>query len=174
MYDSPGEALKCRVIDNLVYLADGSGGLRVINVSSPNNPVEAGYLVPPGLVNSVFAPRPTLIYIAAADNGLLAATFNTGIEESASSPLLTCKFNPVVPNPFKQDALVTFQIPNSELVFLRLFDVQGRLVKSLVETKLKPGDYNYHVSTKELPSGIYLLRLNAGKYQGQQKLILIK
>ena len=42
-YDTPGEAIGIQVVGTLAYVADGSSGLRIINVSNPSAPVEIGY-----------------------------------------------------------------------------------------------------------------------------------
>jgi hypothetical protein len=173
-FDSPGEALKCQVIGTTLYLADGSAGLRVLNVANPDNPTEVGYLDPPGTVNGTFAPRPTLVYLAAGDNGLIIASYVTSIADEGSLKTFNYGLSPVNPNPFTRRAVLHFQVPGTEAVSLRLFDTQGRLIRDLVKGRLDPGAYTYSLDAQDLASGVYFVRLEAGTYQKQQKVTIIR
>ncbi len=174
MYDSPGEALKCELNGATVFLADGSGGVRAVNVTNPDSPVEIGYLDPPGNVNGLYVPRISLIYLAAGDNGLIIASFRLGIEEGYVQPIYTNRLNGIKPNPVSDRVAILFETEGSDLVNLRLYDVEGRLVKSLVRGRLKAGIHTYRMDVRDLTAGVYFLRFEAGSYQQQTKMVVAK
>jgi hypothetical protein len=67
------------------------------------------------------------------------------------------------PNPFNPTTNIRFQIPESGFVTLKIFDITGREVATLVNEQLNAGEYNYQFSTDEyrLSSGAYFYRLIA-------------
>jgi 6-phosphogluconolactonase (cycloisomerase 2 family) len=83
------------------------------------------------------------------------------------------------PNPFNPTTIIRYQIKDSKFVTLKVFDVLGREVATLVNEFQKAGTYetqfpNNPVTTNELPSGIYLYTLQSGDFKVTKKLILIK
>jgi hypothetical protein len=82
------------------------------------------------------------------------------------------------PNPFNPSTTIRFGIPSgsgqAETATLRVFDMLGREVALLVNDKLSPGLYTAHFETSGLSSGVYLYRLNAGKFVATKKMILTK
>ena len=86
-----------------------------------------------------------------------------------------------VPNPFNPTTSISFNIPEgrSELVELKVFDVRGRLIKTLVEDIREAGEYTvYWDGTNEwgaqLSSGVYIYRLRAGSFTSTRKMVLLK
>ncbi len=67
--DTPGEALDVEAAGGLAWVADGSGGLRVFEVSNPRNPVELGALDTPGSASAV-EERNGIAYVADDSSGL--------------------------------------------------------------------------------------------------------
>ena len=66
------------------------------------------------------------------------------------------------PNPFNPITTIRFDLPKSSFVTLRIFDLLGREITTLVNEKRPAGTYTVEWNGKELPSGIYLYRLKAG------------
>jgi len=66
------------------------------------------------------------------------------------------------------------KLSHSAYVTLKIFDVLGREVATLVDTKQIPGNYEYPWSGQNFASGIYFYRLIAGDVQLQKKMILLK
>ncbi|MBS1518936.1 MAG: T9SS type A sorting domain-containing protein [Bacteroidetes bacterium] len=78
------------------------------------------------------------------------------------------------PNPFNPSTLITFQIPESGLTQLRIFDAKGNLVEKLIEQELNEGYYKIRFNAANIPSGIYFYRL---EYKGNlvnKKMIVTK
>jgi len=78
------------------------------------------------------------------------------------------------PNPFNPSTEISYQLPSSSYVFLKVFDVLGREVKVLVNKQETAGSYSVNFDASNLPSGVYFYRLEAGTYSNTKKLLLLK
>ena len=79
------------------------------------------------------------------------------------------------PNPFNPTTNIEFSIPKSEFVTLKVYNILGEEVATLVAEKLAAGSYKYDWSrTAGMASGVYLYRIQAGTFQQIKKMILIK
>lgn len=66
------------------------------------------------------------------------------------------------PNPFRTETAISYQVPASCEVTLKLFDLYGREIRTLVSKTVTPGSYSVTLQGDDLPSGYYLCRLQAG------------
>jgi uncharacterized protein (TIGR02145 family) len=78
------------------------------------------------------------------------------------------------PNPFNPTTTIRYEIPKLSIVNLKIFDVMGREVATLVNEHKPAGSYSVQWNASNLPSGIYLYRLQAGLYSETMKLVLLK
>jgi len=78
------------------------------------------------------------------------------------------------PNPFNPVTFIPFDLPSEQHVKLDLYDVTGRLVQTLVNENLPAGQYSYHLDASDLATGVYIYRIEMGKYSSAKKLILVK
>ena len=81
------------------------------------------------------------------------------------------------PNPFNPATKIRFDLPSSlstEKIDLAIFDVNGKEVKRLLNVEYTAGIWELEFDASELPSGVYLYRLNAGDFTAVNKMILIK
>jgi hypothetical protein len=76
------------------------------------------------------------------------------------------------PNPFNPITTIKFQIPNSEFVILKIYNILGKEVATLVSKKLNQGNHTYTFDGKNLASGVYYYQLVAGEYRAVKKMIL--
>lgn len=67
--DTPGQASATAVFGNIAYIADGTGGLRLVDLSNPDSPVALGTYAPTGNVFGVFL-QTNLLYLALGSNGI--------------------------------------------------------------------------------------------------------
>ena len=78
------------------------------------------------------------------------------------------------PNPFNPSTTITYQIPNDGQVTIKVFDVLGREVKTLVD-EFKPANwYSVVFDASHLSSGMYFYSIHAGDYNAVKKMMLIK
>ena len=78
------------------------------------------------------------------------------------------------PNPFNPGTKINYQIPQTGFVTLKVYDLLGREVATLVDEEKSVGSYEVEFNGVELTSGIYFYRLQAGDYIETKKMILIK
>jgi len=85
------------------------------------------------------------------------------------------------PNPFNPGTKITFEIGYSayshsrgEFVSLKVFDMLGKEVATLVNENLQPGSYEVTFSGSNFSSGVYFYQLRAGEFSETKKLILMK
>ena len=78
------------------------------------------------------------------------------------------------PNPFNPSTIITFQIPKTGLVTLKIYDVLGRQVTTLVNEELNVGKHETVFDASRISSGIYFYQLKAGSFVQTKKMILIK
>jgi len=78
------------------------------------------------------------------------------------------------PNPFNPVTKINFDLPENGLVNLRLYDMLGREVATLVNEVRTAGYYTVNFDASKLSSGIYFYRMNAGKFSSIKKMAVIK
>ena len=81
---------------------------------------------------------------------------------------------PCYPNPFNPTTTISFALPQTTWLNLSIYDMSGRLVTSLVDGYRNAGIHDITLDASNLPSGIYLARLDAADYTDVQKIILMK
>jgi hypothetical protein len=77
------------------------------------------------------------------------------------------------PNPFNPTTTIRFALPERQVVTLKIFDLIGREVQTLVADELSPGMYQV-VWKANVPSGVYFYRIQAGEFSQTKRLILLK
>jgi phosphatidylserine/phosphatidylglycerophosphate/cardiolipin synthase-like enzyme len=78
------------------------------------------------------------------------------------------------PNPCNPVTTITFCIPIETRVSLKLYNVLGEEIRTLIDGVVSPGRHSVAFSVKALPSGVYLYRLIAGEYAETKKMLLLK
>jgi len=79
------------------------------------------------------------------------------------------------PNPFNPTTKIEFAMPKSENVSLKVYDITGRLVNTLIDNlNLNPGVVIYSFDGSNLSSGVYFYRLETEGYSETKKMILNK
>ncbi len=78
------------------------------------------------------------------------------------------------PNPFNPRTKIEFGLARSGHVSVRIFDVNGRLVSTVVDRVLQAGNHSYDFDGAKLASGVYWMRLQAGDQKEVKRLSLLK
>ena len=78
------------------------------------------------------------------------------------------------PNPFNPQTRIDYSIQNDGLVKLKVYDILGNEVATLVNERNQPGNYSTTLDAASLPSGIYIYRIVSGNFQAAKKMILLK
>ena len=80
----------------------------------------------------------------------------------------------IYPNPFNPTTTIDFYVPNNMEFSLALFDLQGRLVETIINQEYSRGDYSIHYNATGLSSGIYFIQLRTSEFVDYSKVILLK
>ena len=126
-------------------------------------------------VRSIVFDRAGYAYAATYGGGVFKTTETTTSvnEHSITIPkpfLLMQNF----PNPFNPSTVIQYQLPINVFVTLKIYDVLGREVKTLINEHQSAGIHNITFDASNLASGIYFYRLQAGVYNDIKKLLLLK
>ena len=78
------------------------------------------------------------------------------------------------PNPFNPSTTINYSIKSAGLVTLKVYDILGTEVATLVNERKEPGNYDVTFNAANLPSGIYVYMLISGNFLDSKKLILTK
>ena len=78
------------------------------------------------------------------------------------------------PNPFNPSTSISYQLPQSSVVTLKVYDVLGKEVASLVEGVQSAGRHTVRFDASLLRSGVYFYRIQAGTFSDTKKLMVIK
>ena len=78
------------------------------------------------------------------------------------------------PNPFNPTTEIKFSIAKSGLVTLKVYDILGREVATLVNRELNTGNFTVRFNASNLASGTYIYHLSAGDVQISKKMVLLK
>jgi hypothetical protein len=97
----------------------------------------------------------------------------TGVENNLSTPI---EFNlsQNYPNPFNPSTTISYSLPTSSFVNLKIYDILGKEVATLVNEEKIEGNYSINFDGSKLASGTYLCRLVSGAFSQTQKMILMK
>jgi aminopeptidase N len=154
-----------------------------------------------GETNPVFFTMPVDIRLSGANDDTTVTVFNDSLEQkfifnipetitsvaidpdgwvmkgvlaSSDIPPAVFSLSQNFPNPFNPSTNIEYRIPNAELVTLKVYDVLGREVATLVNERKQPGMYSAEWDGSRAASGIYFYRLRAGTFSATKKMMLVK
>ena len=78
------------------------------------------------------------------------------------------------PNPFNPSTKIKFAIAISDHVTMKIFDVLGEEIETLIEEELSPGIYEINWNASALPTGVYFYRLQVGSFVQTKKTLVLK
>ena len=128
------------------------------------------------IFNEDASPMP----VNAKFNVYLAISSVTGIEDGNQALPESFELQQNYPNPFNPSTMIKFNIPalasgsGADKVTLKVYDVRGKEVATLVDEQKAPGAYEVEFNAGGLSSGIYFYRLQAGSFRAMRKMILMK
>ncbi|MBK9332458.1 MAG: T9SS type A sorting domain-containing protein [Ignavibacteria bacterium] len=118
---------------------------------------------------------------AAGDTGSLRSwtlkiDYNTitGVNNNVTSIPNEFSLNQNYPNPFNPSTKIAYTIPNNGLVTLKIYNLLGKEVASLVNEVKNAGSYEVNFNAANLSSGVYFYRLESGNFVDTKKMFLLK
>jgi hypothetical protein len=157
-------------------------------VSITPDPMYFGNIAPGQIKNSAF------VYTVNTQNNPANVDFNVKIlsndwefwRDSLTAVIITAiaheetniptefKLNQNYPNPFNPITTIEFDLPKTGEVSLKIYNILGEEVITLVSERLSAGSYSYEWEASNLASGVYLYRLQTGDYVETKKMILMR
>jgi hypothetical protein len=171
-YTSTANYFSTAVVNGtLTALADGTSGVNGVYVytSAPAFP-SAGYLQSNYWVDVVFSSASGN---AARQMQITGEVVTSDTSLAQTQPKLEYSLGQNYPNPFLQQTKFNYTVPSRAFVEIILYDMQGRLVKILVNEMKDEGNYVYELSTLNLPRGIYYYRMRSGYFVSTKKLMIL-
>lgn len=174
------------IYGNLAVIAHYTAGIRVLNIADPENPVEIGwydtypssnsasfngcwgvYMFPSGKI--VGSDMQTGLYVVKVTS--LTNTGSTGITVPEKYSL-----SQNYPNPFNPTTKINFSLPKSSNVSLKIHNMAGKEVASVVNDRRDAGNYEvtFDAANYGLSSGTYFYTLTTNGFTETKKMMLIK
>jgi aminopeptidase N len=161
----PSPAFFQMPIELKISFSDGSDStIRIVNSSNGEIFTFAFDKIP---ANLVFDPNNNIVLKQAT------TTKDTSAIANQETPYHFA-LNQNYPNPFNTTTQVQFTVGNSSFISLKVYNVLGQEVATLVNEKKSPGIYKVEFDGKNLASGVYIYRLTAGSFTQTRKMLLSK
>jgi choice-of-anchor B domain-containing protein len=162
-----------------------TAGVRIADISDPENPVEAAYydtypadngtnwngckgvyLMPSGKI--IASDKQTGLYVLKTNFPLVI-----GIQQIT---LIAKGFSlsQNYPNPFNPVTNIKFELSESGFVRLRIYDLLGREITTLVNQQMPAGSYSADWDASAYPSGVYFYRIDTDEFRKTKKMMLVK
>lgn len=182
--------------DTLVTISNKGNIPIIIDSLALNEPAFAVHqdstIIPPGgkitiqisfspYVKEMYADSLAIYYHAANISGITIISLQgQGIEgtmvDETPGILQPRKFvlHQNYPNPFNPSTTISYSLPKTSQVILKIFDILGHEIAALVNEKQSAGEYEIEWNATDFQSGVYVCRLQAGEFSAVMKLILLK
>jgi hypothetical protein len=165
------------------YVAVDSSGLGILRYTLDKGPAGSSIRTANGafswLPDSTEVKKIERVTVTVS-NGTLSATTTTILDNIISGLDFTGQLpkeynlSQNYPNPFNPSTTINFDLPKESKVVLKVFNILGQEVATLVNQNLKANSYNFRFNAVNLPSGIYIYRLQAGDFTLTKKMTLLK
>jgi photosystem II stability/assembly factor-like uncharacterized protein len=169
----PSQDLRCITINsrNDIYIGTGNAGVfvsedkgsswRALNVGITDTAVNVLAISPEGF-----------LFAGTEYHGIFRSI--TPVQSPRIIPPPVYKLSQNYPNPFNPNTNIQYAVGSRQFVSLKVYDLLGREVTTLVNEEKPAGSYEVDFSASSLASGIYFYRLEAGSFIETKKLILLK
>jgi len=158
------------VSDNFAYITDGMNGMRIIDVNKPGFPFEVSCFLTH--TYGLFVSG-NLAYVTCGYGGFYILRNDLSTADQSKPEYISLKQN--YPNPFISETTISFELPIPKHVTLTIYDINGREVKKLTNAVLyNSGAHEIKINSKNLTSGVYFYRIQAGDFIETRKFVLVK
>jgi len=167
-------------LNNILTLANFKNTEKNVSINIGDLPLGTKYLT--NLVDgTVIDIQPLSGAVALDFNAFEAKVFYLGeepvsVDSEENQDLIIDEYqlSQNYPNPFNPSTQITYQIPEAGLVTIKVFDILGREVTTLVNREMAVGKYDVYFNASNLSSGIYFYTMKTGKFINTKKLVLLK
>lgn len=154
-----------------VYMANED--VWIIDISDLPNCYEVSRYITPGRTNQIYVDS-SYIYVADRSSFMIFRFNPTGIDDDISGLPANFALMQNYPNPFNAHTEIRFDLRSSVSVQLSVYDILGRHIETLIDSRKPAGSYNIIWDAGDLPSGVYFYKLQAGDLTESRKCLLLK
>jgi hypothetical protein len=175
----PGVPRRIGGANIVAAVACGTGGVQLVDIGDVTDPVPAGSI--PGFAYGVSDPY--FAYLVGLDHVLAVAPTDclnlAAVDVAAPELPMSGLRLQASPNPFNPCTMVSFTLDRAQRVWLAIYDLAGRKVIDLAARTFGPGDHTItwdgrDASGRDVPSGSYLLQLEAAQGRQTHKVTLVR
>lgn len=163
--------------DNAPYIVTHANGIDTIRV---NQKINGGIWNRLGDFQFIESSLATVTLTNDANGYVIADAvkmewrFPTSIEHGAEPVPASIVLYQNYPNPFNPSTIIEFRIQRGGFVMLKVYDLLGREVVTLVNGKKTAGTYSVTWNASKMPTGVYFYSLQSGEFTATKKLLLIR
>jgi len=162
--------------DNLYAIFRNTNGLFIFNNRDSTWVKVNTNAISDSIITDVAFDLDNIAYVGTSDGQLFKNTSPTTsinkFKKTKVASLYTLNEN--YPNPFNSSTIIKFNLPKQNIVKIDIFNYLGQKIETLIGHQKSAGSHEVIFTAKNLPSGVYLYRIEAGKYQDVKKMILLR
>ncbi|MCP5061213.1 MAG: T9SS type A sorting domain-containing protein [Ignavibacteriae bacterium] len=116
------------------------------------------------------------IFVGGAEKSVWSRSLNelTVVEDESLIIPIEYSLSQNYPNPFNPSTAIRYTIPSNEFVTLKIYNILGSEITTLVNQKQASGSYEVLFNTTDLPSGIYFYQISTSSFTQVKKMLLLK
>jgi len=103
-----------------------------------------------------------------------SANSNTGIKNHTEDRPTSCILYQNYPNPFNPGTLIKYTLVSAQQVKIEIYNLLGQIITELVNKRMEAGTHTAFFDATNLPNGVYMYKITAGKYTQFRKMMLVK
>ncbi len=110
------------------------------------------------------------LFVGNAKGGIYCYENSKGVELPPTGASLIQSY----PNPVSEFSLITFSVPTLAMTTLKVYDLRGREVATLIERVMEPGTHTATWNARAVASGVYVCRLRVGELMDSEKMVVVR
>ncbi len=137
--------------------------------------IERNAGLPSTFINTIYLDNNDFVFVGLSNDGIYKSTSPvTSIPlEMSNYPLLYSLYQNY-PNPFNPTTIIKYSLKDNGKVSVKIFNSLGEEVRTLVNEIKSVGNYDVEFNVSNLPSGVYIYRMQSGSFVTSKKMILLK
>jgi hypothetical protein len=154
-----------------LYMADTD--LWICDITGLPNVYSIARYQTPGWATDVYVDG-EYIYVCDRSSVMILSFNTTGIDDDDPAIPAAYHLAQNYPNPFNAQTTISYDLPFSSVVRIDIYDILGRKIETLMNSYNLAGSYDIPWKADDLPSGVYLYKIQAGEYFQTRKCVLLK
>jgi hypothetical protein len=173
--------------DTVFWNNMSSGKIDTSFITDPNDPAVDDPVIIPAVAAKTLAPGDSTTYYVAVAFGTTydKMLYNMALAEQKYKQITAIRELPGTtpkgyalsanyPNPFNPSTKISFSVPRTGDVSLKVYDMLGKEVTTLVDKEMNAGSYTVDFNASNLASGVYLYRIQSGSFVQTRQMVLLK